>query len=1537
MKKVLAILLAFTLLLVPFSSAVYAETTGYTDVTLKGTEGWATCVKGENWELYLNTSGYESTGWSYKYNGFTFEYNGKTYTTNQVSSADNNRLYCTIPTSIVPATSGEAFTIKAGKYDAESDNTTTGLNILNDLSIVTLDGRLADTKVIEVATGEAFQSNANVLYFSLMDINGNKFPIGNESWDNFISPAYCDGTRIDTAGWTSTYSGVFVDGTPINYWEPVTSVPHFKYIDVGTFYLDGLNAVAGTTVTVKGLFASTIPDSYWTVAGTFFLKEFTFTFDGTNWIFSKTSYDYTNISLIETDNNPSNYNSEKDAWELYIETDTDICVNWDYKYKGFTYEYNGNTYTTGQVSSAGGKYVYCTVPASVVPNENGAIFTIKAGQYAPDSAGVRYGLNVQNDFSIVIVDGRPKHTQIIDTSNVTIESNNSNANTIYFSLKDNNGNPIVTGLENWESFLSPARFNNERLGETEWATTYSGVFVDGQFRNYWTNPAMNINTTIEFKNQGQGDFFVNMINAVAGTTVVIRGHFVSTYAPANVDWTVVGDYFIKELKFTYDGTAWQVGDGPQYTEHNGTPVFDTSGGVAGFYFKAGETEFPYDADDWTVIARAANEDESGVFLNGDKTSVYLKKVDLDRWYVCMSDASLVPEKDDIITVAGNFIYETHKIHFAETSFVFNGTEYCAESGAEYTGTPVLHETQEYGNASGFYFSANDGASYAEDWSLTATAAEGEGNGVFVNGTKTAINLKKIQQNLWFVCIGDAHVTLNYGDILTIKGSFLNGETGETVTFNEAVFKFDGKRFGEGDFEITDFNITGLAYSDIVYDTANNRWNMYFTLSNNLPGDVDNTNFPYLTYEIDGTEYKGYWFKSSSAHTVNNEDIYNLYIPIENLPSTFDREYVVTIKAGASQGRVSSDGSARADGIRLTEDFTFVVGNNYNASAPAVDYLVGNGGNQNGIYLTSVDGFPTIGWDYSLTKAGENSGVYVNGESTDVFIKKYEDNKYYVCLSDLGYSAEEGTLVMLKGTFTTADLNYVTFQTAKYIYENGQWSVYSVVEDVTSTGVIGDGTGDGKFNILDFIRVKKYIAGETNEINITDADMNGDGYINNGDIVLVTKLMLDAIKYESGANITGVPTYLNNDEMRLAAYVSPTFEEGFDDYKAAGFTTLISEHRAVYGEAGFAEYMNLAAEKGLDVIVHSGNLDAMLKGTVDHDAAWLQSMYNELSQYSSFRGLFMADEPKIENYATYQAVTKTLKTLNPNMDLFTSCLPTYTNEEYLSADSSLSLAEKYSSYANAYGKLFGEFTYDFYPFKHSYKSFFGINYDEKDYMRSDWFQNLTLAASNAKGAYDTGITVQTYSEQLNAKDHYREVTQADVSFQVYSALAYGMKSINYFTYGTHWDTGVGTTSCMVYNGEKTAIYDAVQNVNTEIKKFDNVLLNFNWQGTIGITHTNSNGIMNYVDSYTSKRISVYNASDDAIIGCLKDNNGYDGFMLVNATDPSDDVTETISVKFNNADHAKVFVNGVESIVELNDGTYEATLAAGQGIFVIPYIA
>ena len=77
-----------------------------------------------------------------------------------------------------------------------------------------------------------------------------------------------------------------------------------------------------------------------------------------------------------------------------------------------------------------------------------------------------------------------------------------------------------------------------------------------------------------------------------------------------------------------------------------------------------------------------------------------------------------------------------------------------------------------------------------------------------------------------------------------------------------------------------------------------------------------------------------------------------------------------------------------------------------------------------------------------------------------------------------------------------------------------------------------------------------------------------------------------------------------------------------------------------------------------------------------------------------------------------------------------------------------------------------------------------------------------------------------------------------------------------------------------------------------------------------------------------------STDEAIVGCLKDENGYDGFMVVNATDPGKNISNTVTLEFKEAKSAICYINGEEQKVTLKNGVYTAELSAGQGIFIIP---
>lgn len=1504
-KRMLAMLLTLTLVLASFGEFVQVKAANYNQVTLTGVEVGDTRINdaGTEWVIQLKTQGYTSDTWDWKYDGFTYEINGVVGTTGQVSSVPNNKLYLTIPVTVLPNIAGTIVTIKAGNYNSQSG--VDGIQIMEDFQMVVLDGCLVHTSyVYEAWSATTFNNSATNFYFHLYDKNGQEITTPFASWNNFFSVSTYEGTRLDSGEWSNVYSGVFVDGEPINYFDGTFKNPGGS----DAFYVAGFNADEGTVLTIRGLFVSS--DSGWNVLDTCYFSEFSFTYDGTTWNFSRPT-DYTKVTLTGVIEQHTKLDDAKTQWNLYLTNeglnDTDDADGWNYKYQGLTYEYNGTNYTTGQSSTSDDglqQALYCSIPTSVLPADaaNGTEIVIKAGKYNWDDSHKYQGIEIVNDITLVVQDGYL-------VAKVTYTEHNGTPVYVQADINDSKKGFYFTAGET--GFPYAPDWSKQTYAEEGDA---NGIFINGSKTSAYLKKYDVDGWYVVFGDAG----VVPKVN----DKITIKGAFI--YETDRITFA--------ETTYVFDGTNYNLYN--KVIEYNGTPTFKETGvGMDGFYFSAGETAFPHDGG-WQYISYADNTEESGVFVNGEKTDVYLKKVGPDSWYACIGDKSIQLNKDDKITIKGSFIYEgtdaKHRIIFEEAIFMWDGSAYKAyKENANYTGTPVLAEEGKYGSVDGFYFTSEDGAPFDEDWSLKFYAVDGNSNGVFVNGQKTAIYLKKVGENSWYTCIGDASVALKADDVVTIKGQFKVGDTDDTVTFNEKAFPFNGRHFADGEFAATEVDVTDLQHVNSKYDS--NEWKLYFKLSTTIPGDVG-AYYPFMAYEIEGTEYEAHWYKAA-------DDVIYFTIAKDNLPQNLEEEYEITLKAGVSQGRVAGTGTASAEGIKLNTDYTFTVGNEYNATMPSIEIAE----NMNDFYLQSYDMAPALGWDAQIKKVDEDSGVYIYNpqteqyEATDVYIKKIDVNKYYVCLSDKEISVKDGTIVMIKGSFTYNGLYKITFKTVKYTFSDNQWEAYSTTVAQPSTGHVGDANGDSALNSIDIVRMLRYMNDVEDKIGVVDADMNGNGKIDAKDIGLVQKFIVGLIN-EYGAYVQGAPTYDNTeDEMRIAAYVSP-LEAGFADYKAAGFTTLITEHIADYEDLNFDSYMRKASELGLDVLVHSDNIRGMAQnGGINTEL--LKTIYQNASQYDSFRGFMLGDEPKISQLSSFKEVTDVLKSLDSKMDLFVSCYPTYIDDESaFSTNSTATLPEKYADYVNSFGNALDNFTYDFYPFKYreawSWSSFKTV---KENYMRSDWFYNLYLAADTARGSFDTGITLQSYAENLNSKDHYREVTKADVLFQAYSALAYGMKSINYFTYDTHWDEGVGTTNCMVYNGQKTAIYDAVKAVNAEIQAIDHILLKYAWLGTTWIKGTDSDGMMNSIKSmqYTSKRIQSYTASNDAIIGCLKDENGYDGFMLVNATDPSDSKNVDITVTFNSATHAKVYINGAESTVALTNGKYSATLTPGQGIFVIPY--
>lgn len=241
---------------------------------------------------------------------------------------------------------------------------------------------------------------------------------------------------------------------------------------------------------------------------------------------------------------------------------------------------------------------------------------------------------------------------------------------------------------------------------------------------------------------------------------------------------------------------------------------------------------------------------------------------------------------------------------------------------------------------------------------------------------------------------------------------------------------------------------------------------------------------------------------------------------------------------------------------------------------------------------------------------------------------------------------------------------------------------------------------------------------------------------------------------------------------------------------------------------------------------------------------------------------------------------------------------------------------------------------------------------KGEIGAGWLKSLEDVATYAK-RYD--VDLYTYISTMSISSiTCRKPAEDDLRYTAYVSLAYGAKGIGEFCYMSPglppYDSEFKPNDYALVNFTdpsdfstyyKTPTWEYAKNVNFEIKAFDHVLMNYDWKGTMksegsdAQTSAGANCFPN-VERWIEKHdgIESFTSTEDAIMGVLKDDNGYEGLMLVNFADPLYNRENTVTLTFNGATRAIVYIKGQPQTVELVDGTYTVTLEPGEGQFIIP---
>ena len=434
--------------------------------------------------------------------------------------------------------------------------------------------------------------------------------------------------------------------------------------------------------------------------------------------------------------------------------------------------------------------------------------------------------------------------------------------------------------------------------------------------------------------------------------------------------------------------------------------------------------------------------------------------------------------------------------------------------------------------------------------------------------------------------------------------------------------------------------------------------------------------------------------------------------------------------------------------------------------------------------------------------------------------------------------------------------------------------------------------------------------------------------------------------------------------------------------------------AYYPNSDAARLLNLVKDycdeygvpyKKARVLVKLGYLEGAMGGENGHTDGMIQinltRVYGYLKEYPCFGGFILRDEPRGYMSETYN---KWYKWLVDDLGVYRDGYMLYgallgmnaapVNVEGSSDDDTANYsgkagltAEQYETYLNKYiAGLSGVgqegLSFDYYPFTETInRSLFGSHSTSYE-MKKQYYQNLEIFAklSETKG-YKRTMCLQSVafynktsynkikgSGTKSSYTYYGAVSEQMMTYQLYAALAYGYNGVAYFTYtqpsnqtDAEWFSNAAYMWEKQADGSfkavKTATYDYIKNANAEAMAMSRKIVGYKWLGTTYSVGTSATcGIFGGTTSYNGGVLTSVASSYDSYAGCMKNGNGEYGFMVVNADDPRNGRSNSVTLSFADGYTSVSYVeNGETKTAALTNGAITLNIGAGKGIFVVPH--
>jgi hypothetical protein len=332
-------------------------------------------------------------------------------------------------------------------------------------------------------------------------------------------------------------------------------------------------------------------------------------------------------------------------------------------------------------------------------------------------------------------------------------------------------------------------------------------------------------------------------------------------------------------------------------------------------------------------------------------------------------------------------------------------------------------------------------------------------------------------------------------------------------------------------------------------------------------------------------------------------------------------------------------------------------------------------------------------------------------------------------------------------------------------------------------------------------------------------------------------------------------------------------------------------------------LDLCEQAGIEVMVSDGRIGWTMIGAED----WAETVGQIVADYASHPALFgyyLQDEPNYQTFEALGQIRAEFVRRDPQHLAYINLFPTYASVQQLGTPTYFEHVERFMEIVQP-----RVLSYDHYALRRN-----GAD-------RPDYYENLAIIREAAlrHGAHPWQIILST------GHPGYRDVSEGEMRWQVYTSLAYGMKGILYFTYWSNAGREAeGMQAIVSTTGEPARLYPIVRDLNAQILALGPTLLGLISTGVYHAGEVPAGGTRLGTDS-------IVRLPEDLplLLGMFEDADGAPYAMIVNR-----DYAQPVEAPVSFLPH----VAGVEGIsaetgepkpLELTDGSLTLSLQPGEG--------